>query len=59
MTNELKLRRKLRKLLRDIQQIEAETGWELNYWQDNQVWRFLKVPEGKDQTQAYLGLGSA
>jgi hypothetical protein len=54
MTKEQKLRRRLRALLRQIQQITEQTDWYLNYWEDAKVWRFLKSPDTKDQTECYL-----
>jgi hypothetical protein len=50
MTKEQKLRRRLRALLRQVEQIQAETGYRL-YSEDNHVWRFVKEI---DDTELYL-----
>ena len=50
MTNEQKVRRRLRALLRQVEQIQAETGYRL-YSEDNHVWRFVKEI---DDTELYL-----
>jgi hypothetical protein len=42
--NDLKVRRKLRAHLRQLERIEEQTGWYLEFWKPSGVWRFCKDP---------------